>query len=86
VAAPVVYLAWRRGGVDFAESAPVFVGVLALLSFACWLGPLLGLHVAVAWSAVLLPLLPLLQLIRWGPHGSFLPFERNSTPDSLLSV
>ena len=59
----VAYLAWQRGGVGINDQALVFASLLAFTAVASvWRRPL-GERVAVPWPAIVIPLLPLIQLL-----------------------
>jgi hypothetical protein len=66
VAAPVAYLGWQRGGVDASHQAAAFCWVLALTALTCLFGQRAGARPVVPWPAVVLPLIPLLQMAPFG--------------------
>ena len=77
VAAPVVYLGWQRGGVDVSDQAAVFCWVLTLTALTCLWGHRLGARPVVPWPALVLPLIPLLQIapLGWGGLDSLWRIE-----------
>lgn len=63
----VAYLAWHRGGVDVADQALVFTCLLAFATLAAVWGKPLGERLTLPWPALLIPLLPLVQLLSLPP-------------------
>ena len=97
VSVSVVYLAWRRGGVSINDQALVFASLLAFIAVASvWRRPL-GERVAVPWPAMVIPLLPLVQLLplestlwEWissAQHGLIAEFgSRGVQPAPVISI
>ncbi len=97
VSVSVVYLAWRRGGVSINDQALVFASLLAFTAVASvWRRPL-GERVAVPWPVLVIPLLPLVQLLpleatlwEWissAQHGLIAEFARHGVqPEPVISI
>jgi hypothetical protein len=75
VAAPVAYLGCQHGGVDVSDQTAVFCWVLALTALICLCGHRLGAWPVVPWLAVMLPLIPLLQIAPFGWGGLDSPWR-----------
>ena len=63
----VAYLAWHRGGVNVADQALVFTCLLAFATLAAVWGKPLGERLTLPWPTLLIPLLPLVQLLPLPP-------------------
>ena len=69
ITGPLVWLVWRRGGVDAFDQAVVFAWILLVFGLLALFGP--NRLTRVRWPLALLAVFPLLQLVPLGPYGEY---------------
>ncbi len=69
ITGPLVWLVWRRGGVDAFDQAAVFGWILLVFGLLALFRP--DRLTRVRWPLALLAVFPLLQLVPLGPYGKY---------------